>query len=157
MDPRTDPRMRRRRRETNAEARVEGRAAQARERHAGLLEHLRGLECALLLQGEPIHGEDDFLRLCREHIARGFVLPPKVEIRLRMRIADGVLVERMLADDFAVMVYELLKVAAMGLQGRRHQIAWSMLDYWEQRGRWSEAQVETALGLLAEARNSRCG
>jgi len=157
MDPRTDPRMRRRRREAHAEARVEGRVAQARERHAGLLEHLQGLECALVLQGEPIGDDDGFVRLCREHIARGFVLPPMVEIQLRRRITDGVLVERMLVDDFTVMIYELLTVAAMGLRGRRRQIAWNMLDNWEREGRWSEAQVDLALEMLGESRNSRCG
>lgn len=149
MDPRREIRVRRRR-----EARVEACAAQARARHATLLDQVEGLSCSLKLQGEPAQG-DAFVWLCQAHVAHGFPLPKPIEARLQARLAAGVLVETILADGIAETAYLLLKVAAGGLKGRRRALAWSLLDYREYVAveGWSPSQVGLVLELLGEARN----
>lgn len=146
MDPRHDLKAKLKR---NRESRIAERQESAREKFGPILQEQENLVVALRLMGENEIVESPFLALVREHVEHGFPLPEKVVSRLRRRIEKG---PSILGGDERETVYELLRVATMGLTGKDRSFAYNLLTAYES-GEWSDSQLWWARRCLAIARN----
>lgn len=146
MDPRHDLKAKLKR---NREARIAERRDAAIERYAPLLQQQANLIAALRLMGEDVIAESPFLGLVRAHVEHGFPLPETVAARVQRRLENG---PSVLGGDERETMYELLRVATMGLSGKDRSFAYSMLTAYEQ-GEWSVSQLGWSRRCLDNARN----
>lgn len=150
MDPRHDLRAKIKR---NREARIAERKESAAEKFDPLLQEQvqaqDNLVVALRLMGEDVVTNDPLLALVRAHVDHGFPVPATVEARAKRRIEKG---PSVIGGDERETVYELLRVATMGLRGRDRSFAYSLLMTYEQ-GEWSDSQLCWARRCLDLARN----
>lgn len=150
MDPRHDLKAKLKR---NREARIAECKASACRRFSPLLQEQvqaqDNLVVALLLMGEEVLANDPLLALVRAHVDHGFPVPATVEARAKRRIEKG---PSVIGGDERETVYELLRVATMGLRGKDRSFAYSLLTTYEQ-GEWSDSQLCWARRCLDIARN----
>jgi hypothetical protein len=144
MDPRHD--LRARLAKSKAE-RIESRHKDAEAKAAPLLEDVACHTVALRLMGECV-STDPLLHLVKQHVQRGFAIPKKVADEVRRRL-DGEIVGGYIDRQD---VYELLKVATLGLKGKDRSFAFSLLTRYE-TSEWSDEQFFWAQRCLENSRN----